>query len=56
MIYNKQMTINSCAQDIHKYNTKQKVNSEGWVQGILIVKTDLEDTPYLQHIVWKITQ
>ena len=45
------MTINSCAQDIHKYNTKQKVNSERWVQSILIVKTNLEDTPYLQNII-----
>ena len=42
MIYNKQIAINSCAQDTHKYKTKQKVNSEGWVQGNLTVKTDLE--------------
>ena len=44
MIYSKHMTINSYAQVTYKYNTKQKVNSEKWVQGILIVKTNLEDT------------
>ena len=44
MIYSKHMTINSYAQVTYKYNTKQKVNCEKWVQGILIVKTNLEDT------------
>ena len=48
MIYSKHMTINSYAQVTYKYNTKQKVNCEKWVQGILIVKTNLEDTLYLQ--------
>ena len=44
MIYSKHMTINSYAQVTYKYNTKQKVNCEKWVQGFLIEKTNLEDT------------